>query len=165
MSKKRRQYSSETRFKVALEAAKGNKTLAELSSDTGVHANQIGQWKAHPLDEGASLFQRNPDKSVRELHQQEAALYEQIGRPEIFNTDQGAQFTAQAFTDCLEGAGIRISMDGRGRALDNIFVERLKSMSRVACCARRSLYRLPTRDDARLWRRAKRGTGCAQPEV
>ena len=48
-----------------------------------------------------------------------------LGRPEIFNTDQGAQFTAQAFTDCLEAAGIRISMDGRGRALDNIFVERL----------------------------------------
>jgi putative transposase len=48
-----------------------------------------------------------------------------VGHPEIFNTDQGAQFTAQAFTDCLEAAGIRISMDGRGRALDNIFVERL----------------------------------------
>ena len=47
------------------------------------------------------------------------------GRPEIFNTDQGVQFTAKAFTSCLEGAGIRVSMDGRGRALDNIFVERL----------------------------------------
>lgn len=47
------------------------------------------------------------------------------GQPEIFNTDQGAQFTANAFTAILETAGIRISMDGRGRALDNIFVERL----------------------------------------
>jgi putative transposase len=47
------------------------------------------------------------------------------GRPEIFNTDQGAQFTAVSFTAILEAAGIRISMDGRGRALDNIFVERL----------------------------------------
>jgi len=47
------------------------------------------------------------------------------GQPEIFNTDQGAQFTAHAFTDALETAGIRISMDGRGRAFDNIFVERL----------------------------------------
>lgn len=46
-------------------------------------------------------------------------------RPEIFNTDQGVQFTAHSFTDRLEAAGIRISMDGRGRALDNIFVERL----------------------------------------
>ena len=47
------------------------------------------------------------------------------GRPEIFNTDQGAQFTGEAFTGRLAGAGIRISMDGRGRALDNVFVERL----------------------------------------
>jgi len=47
------------------------------------------------------------------------------GEPDIFNTDQGAQFTALAFTSRLEAAGIRISMDGRGRALDNVFVERL----------------------------------------
>jgi putative transposase len=46
-------------------------------------------------------------------------------RPEIFNTDQGAQFTSVAFTDKLEAAGVRISMDGRGRWLDNVFVERL----------------------------------------
>ena len=49
----------------------------------------------------------------------------ETGRPEIFNTDQGAQFTGDAFTGRLAGAGIRISMDGRGRALDNVFVERL----------------------------------------
>jgi putative transposase len=47
------------------------------------------------------------------------------GQPQIFNTDQGSQFTARAFTETLETAGIRISMDGRGRALDNVFVERL----------------------------------------
>jgi putative transposase len=47
------------------------------------------------------------------------------GRPEIFNTDQGVQFTSQAFTGRLLEAGIRISMDGHGRALDNVFVERL----------------------------------------
>ena len=46
-------------------------------------------------------------------------------KPEIFNTDQGAQFTADAFTRVLRGAGIRISMDGKGRCLDNVFVERL----------------------------------------
>ncbi len=48
-----------------------------------------------------------------------------VGQPEIFNTDQGVQFTARAFTGTLELAGIRISMDGRGRVFDNIFVERL----------------------------------------
>jgi putative transposase len=47
------------------------------------------------------------------------------GQPEIFNTDQGAQFTSLAFTERLKTGGIRISMDGRGRALDNVFVERL----------------------------------------
>lgn len=47
------------------------------------------------------------------------------GRPDIFNTDQGAQFTALAFTSRLQEAGVRVSMDGRGRALDNVFVERL----------------------------------------
>jgi putative transposase len=46
-------------------------------------------------------------------------------RPEIFNSDQGAQFTSTAFTSCLESCGIAISMDGRGRVFDNIFVERL----------------------------------------
>jgi len=48
-----------------------------------------------------------------------------FGKPEIFNTDQGSQFTSQAFTGALERAGVRISMDGRGRFLDNIFIERL----------------------------------------
>ena len=48
-----------------------------------------------------------------------------VGSPEIFNTDQGSQFTSQAFTGRLERAGVAISMDGRGRALDNVFVERL----------------------------------------
>jgi putative transposase len=47
------------------------------------------------------------------------------GIPAIFNSDQGCQFTSEAFTEVLKGNGIAISMDGRGRALDNIFVERL----------------------------------------
>jgi putative transposase len=47
------------------------------------------------------------------------------GKPEIFNTDQGVQFTAQAWTSRLERAGVQISMDGKGRCLDNVFVERL----------------------------------------
>jgi len=56
------------------------------------------------------------------------ALEEALSRfpaPEIFNTDQGAQFTSDAFTRVLRGREIRISMDGRGRCLDNVFVERL----------------------------------------
>ena len=47
-------------------------------------------------------------------------------RPEIFNSDQGSQFTAAAFTSRLESCEIAVSMAGRGRALDNVFVERLR---------------------------------------
>jgi putative transposase len=57
-----------------------------------------------------------------------AALDEALarfGRPDIFNTDQGSQFTSLAFTDRLAAAGVRISMDGRGRWMDNVFIERL----------------------------------------
>jgi len=57
-----------------------------------------------------------------------AALEEALlrhGRPEIFNTDQGAQFTSQSFTDLLKSHEVQISMDGRGRVQDNIFIERL----------------------------------------
>jgi putative transposase len=50
---------------------------------------------------------------------------EQFGAPEIFNTDQGSQFTADDFIKVLKNRGIKISMDGRGRCLDNVFVERL----------------------------------------
>ena len=53
----------------------------------------------------------------------EAAL--QTGTPGIFNTDQGSQFTSAAFTDRVQAAGARCSMDGRGRCLDNVFIERL----------------------------------------
>lgn len=47
------------------------------------------------------------------------------GKPEIFNTDQGSQFTSAAFTGALAAAGIKISMDGRGRWMDNVFIERV----------------------------------------
>jgi putative transposase len=57
-----------------------------------------------------------------EALQEALAIY---GTPEIFNSDQGSQFTALAFTDWLKGAGVQISMDGRGRCHDNIFIERL----------------------------------------
>jgi putative transposase len=48
-----------------------------------------------------------------------------FGKPEIFNTDQGSQFTSTAFTGTLMKAGVAISMDGRGRWMDNVFIERL----------------------------------------
>ena len=55
------------------------------------------------------------------------------GRPEIFNTDQGSQFTSLSFTQMLTDAGIRISMDGRGRWMDNVFIERLWRSLKYEC--------------------------------
>jgi putative transposase len=56
-----------------------------------------------------------------------------FGRPEIFNTDQGSQFTSPRFTDVLATAGVRISMDGRGRWMDNVFIERLWRSLKYEC--------------------------------
>jgi putative transposase len=56
-----------------------------------------------------------------------------FGRPEIFNTDQGSQFTSPRFTGMLQQAGVRISMDGRGRWMDNVFIERLWRSLKYEC--------------------------------
>ena len=65
-----------------------------------------------------------------------AALEEALakfGRPEIFNSDQGSQFTSPRFTEVLTDAGVRISMDGRGRWMDNVFIERLWRSLKYEC--------------------------------
>ena len=80
MSKKRRQYSAQYKFKIAMEAAKGQKTLSELSSETGVHPNQISSWKRQLLADGANLFERNGTHKEERSSEEEAELYEQIGR-------------------------------------------------------------------------------------
>ena len=56
-----------------------------------------------------------------------------FGRPEIFNTDQGSQFTSPRFTGVLQAAGVGISMDGRGRWMDNVFIERLWRSLKYEC--------------------------------
>jgi putative transposase len=58
---------------------------------------------------------------------------DRFGAPEIFNTDQGSQFTSARFTTVLTNAGVRISMDGRGRWLDNVFIERLWRSLKYEC--------------------------------
>ncbi len=55
------------------------------------------------------------------------------GRPDIFNSDQGSQFTSPRFTGVLQAAGVRISMDGRGRWMDNVFIERLWRSLKYEC--------------------------------
>ena len=65
-----------------------------------------------------------------------AALEEALaryGRPEIFNTDQGSQFTSLAFTQVLKDAGVRVSMDGKGRWMDNVMIEQLWRSLKYEC--------------------------------
>lgn len=114
MDNKRVRHTSDFKAKVAIEAIKGQKTLNEMASLYGVHSNQIVRWKKQATDEMSALFSGSTTRKDRD----EAV-------PEIFNTDQGSQYTAKAFIDLLKVHPIRISMDGRGRALDNVFVERL----------------------------------------
>ena len=71
-----------------------------------------------------------------------AALEEAMNRygvPEIFNTDQGSQFTGQDFTQTLKDAGVAISMDGKGRWMDNVFIERLWRSVKWECIYLREL--------------------------
>jgi putative transposase len=58
---------------------------------------------------------------------------ERFGKPEIFNTDQGSQFTSPRFSGVLREAGVRISMDGRGRWMDNVFIERVWRSLKYEC--------------------------------
>jgi transposase-like protein len=80
MSKKRRQYSAKYKFQVALEAAKGQKTMSELASEYSLHPTQIREWKQRLLDGGIDVFSRDQGRREQEQADQEVALYEQIGR-------------------------------------------------------------------------------------
>ena len=80
MTKKRRRFSSEFKFRVALEAAKGQQTLSELASKHSLHPNQISQWKRQLLESGADVFNQNGNKEQRDQQTVQTELYEQIGR-------------------------------------------------------------------------------------
>jgi len=80
MSKKRRRFSPDFKFRVALEAAKGQRTLCQLSSEYGVHPNQISQWKRQLLEHGADVFSQSGTNGQSEQEAIQTELYEQIGR-------------------------------------------------------------------------------------
>ena len=80
MSKKRMRYSAQFKFQLALEAAKGLKTINELASEHSVHPNQVSEWKRQLLGAGSTVFSREGARSHREQQEQEEELYEQIGR-------------------------------------------------------------------------------------
>ena len=86
--------------------------FAYLVAIMDVHSRRILSWRLSNTPDARMCVEALEEALVR------------FGRPEIFNTDQGSQFTSTAFTSVLEEAGVRISMDGKGRWIDNVFIER-----------------------------------------
>ena len=80
MTKKRRQYPASFKFKVALDANKGMKTISQIAGEYEVHPTLVRNWKKRLLEEGMDVFKTNGKKQEREQVEQEAQLYEQIGR-------------------------------------------------------------------------------------
>ncbi len=79
----RKNYSANFKVKVALAAIKGDRTLAQLASEFGVHTNQIQQWKKRLLSEASSLFSTRRNKAEREGEELQAELYRQIGQLKV----------------------------------------------------------------------------------
>ena len=102
------------------EARAGAQDLSVSAARDGDHAAQSGVGDGHHL---------HPDDAWLRLSGCRARLVQEAlakhGKPQIFNTDQGSQFTGSAFTGVLANNGIAISMDGKGAWRDNVFVERL----------------------------------------
>ena len=83
MRSMRKNHEGAFKAKVALEAVKGEKTMAQLSSEFGVHVNQIGQWKKHLLEELPGIFSDKRKKVERENEELETELYKQIGQMKV----------------------------------------------------------------------------------
>ena len=80
MTVKRKQFTPQFKFKIALEAAGNQKTQGQIASEFGVHPTQISQWKKELLQNGKMLFDKRPKKKEQQTEQRETELYEQIGR-------------------------------------------------------------------------------------
>ena len=80
MTEKRQQRSAKFKFKVALEAIQGQKTLNQIASEYQLNPGQVSQWKRHLQAQGESIFKNGSGPSQRQQEKKEAELYEQIGR-------------------------------------------------------------------------------------
>jgi putative transposase len=80
MGRKRRQFSNQFKFTVALEATKGLKTINQIAGEYNVHPNQVSTWKRQLLADGSVVFDNSNDRVLQEQAVRETELYEQIGR-------------------------------------------------------------------------------------
>jgi transposase-like protein len=83
MARKRRRFSAEFKAKVALEAVRGQKTLAELADEHEVHSNQITQWKKQLLDSLPEVFGRRREQDAAQQEELTRRLYQQIGQLKV----------------------------------------------------------------------------------
>jgi len=83
MGSMRRRYDSAFKAKVALEANKGERTIAEIASECGVHPNQIVKWKKQLLEEAPEIFSRGRKHNKRKTEDLESELYKQIGKLKV----------------------------------------------------------------------------------
>lgn len=83
MARKRRRFSADFKAKVALEAIKGQKTVAELAGEHGVHANQITQWKKQLLESLPEVFGRRRERDAAQQAELTDRLYQQIGQLKV----------------------------------------------------------------------------------
>ncbi len=79
----RKKYSKELKAQIALDAIKGQKTIAELASEYGVHANQISTWKRQLLDAAPDAFKRGKDKDAEKKDQERDQLYQKVGKLQV----------------------------------------------------------------------------------
>jgi len=119
------------REKSPLAALRDDRPVSELASQFGVHSTVIGRWKREALASMEAGFSGKLDVQQNNHALEEA--FSRHGQPEIFNTDQGSQFTSFDFTSALKDKGIKISMDGKGRWMDNVFIERLWRSLKYEC--------------------------------
>ncbi len=83
MSKKRRVFTDATKFKIVIEAIKGQRQISEIASDYEVHPNQISNWKKQFLEKGPTVFSTKKDSQVVELENNEEDLFKKIGKQQI----------------------------------------------------------------------------------
>lgn len=116
----RRTHSAVFKAKVALAAMAGDKTYIPMARGF-VYLTAVMDWRSRKVLAAKIAITLEACHAVDVL----AEALNRYGRPEIVNTDQGSQFTAQAFVQAVKECGGKLSMDGRGARRDNVFVERL----------------------------------------
>ena len=83
MSKKRRSFSSELKFKIVLEAIKGQRQISEIATEFDVHLNQISNWKQQFLENGSTVFSKKPDTRITDMEEKESVLFKKIGEQQV----------------------------------------------------------------------------------